>query len=232
MRVKPWVVLSECHTPDGTQLQLCQRGHEFVLRAGGRVLMGSHQRGSEAELARLCLEALDAARVENARVLVGGLGFGFTLRAALDRVGSQAQVTVSELVPEVIVWNRGPLGACAAEPLADPRVEVALGDVKLRLVGETQRYDAILLDVDNGPRAFTQAHNAWLYSKRGLKAAHQALRDGGVLGLWSATPDAAFSARLHSAGFQSACHVVRSHSQRGERHVIWVAVKRTAAAEG
>ena len=226
--MKPWVSLAASPAPDGTVLELCQRGHEYVIRAGGRILMGSHRPGSERAMAELTLDALPNERKVAANVLVGGLGCGFTLRATLDQLGAEARVTVSELLPAVVEWNRGPMGECSGLPVGDNRVQVVIGDIKQLLLRERQTFDAIMLDVDNGPQAFTQQSNAWLYSKCGLDASRRALRSRGVLSVWSAGPNEAFSTRLRAAGFDIRCHTVRSsNARRGERHTVWVAVKET-----
>jgi spermidine synthase len=155
--------------------------------------------------------------------LIGGLGMGFTLAAALRQVGESAQVVVAELVPAVVVWNRGPLGEHAGYPLKDPRVSVHEVDVARILTAERQAYDAILLDVDNGPEGLTRKQNDWLYSINGLNAAYLALRPKGVLAVWSASPDRVFLQRLKKVGFQVDEVRVRAHGKKGTRHIIWFA---------
>jgi spermidine synthase len=162
---------------------------------------------------------------QNPRVLIGGLGMGFTLAAALKTVGPAAQVVVAELVPEVVDWNRVLIGAPAGHPLKDPRVSVYIGDVADLIRQPADGFDAVLMDVDNGPEALVRRENDWLYSPPGLQAARAALRPRGVLAVWSATADRAFSTRLRQAGFQVQEHVVRPHrAGKGPRHVIWIAV--------
>ena len=148
---------------------------------------------------------------------------GFTLAAALRHVGNQAQVIVAELVPTVVAWNKGPLRECAGDPLRDPRVTVKEVDVARMLMAEQQSYDAILLDVDNGPEGLTRKENDWLYSMDGLNAAYTALRPQGVLAVWSAGPDQAFLQRLRKVGFEVDEVRVRAHGSKGARHIIWFA---------
>jgi spermidine synthase len=220
--MKPWIRIGEGQTPDGTVLELCQRGDEMMIRAGGQALMGSRSSGSESALAQLAIEKLGARA--GARVLIGGLGCGYTLRAGLDRLQADASVRVAELVPAVVTWNRGPLAGLAGRPLDDPRVTVVTADVANLVRSSSRAFDVILLDVDNGPIAFADHGNAWLYSHRGLCRVARALAPGGVLGVWSAGPDEAFSARLRASGFAAKCHEVRANpSGKGQRHAIWVA---------
>lgn len=213
--MRPWVLLDTAAAPDGAELTLYEHGGGYTIRAGGQDLMSSRTHGSEVELARL-------AGVERpgARVLVGGLGMGFTLRAALDHLGPEGRVTVAELVPAVVAWNRGPLGPLAGHPLADARVELFVGDVRAALA--RGGWDAVLLDVDNGPEAFTVEGNATLYGRAGLAAARRALRPGGVLAVWSAFEAPAFSRRLEDAGLRAEVVRVRAHAGRGARHVVYV----------
>ena len=221
----PWRRLGETALPGETQpMVLWQRDREFVIRVGAVALMSSTAHGSEEALAELACARL-AGRAE-ARVLVGGLGMGFTLAAALAHLGPGARVEVAELVPAVVAWNRGPLAHLAGEPLADPRVHVWEGDVAARVRAARGEFDAILLDVDNGPDAFTVAANARLYAPAGLAALHAALRPGGVLGVWSVAPDPEFTRRLGQAGFVAEEHVVRARRGRGGRHTLWLAARR------
>jgi spermidine synthase len=207
-------------------MQLMRRGRELAILVDGRQLMSSLVHGSEDALADL---ACDRLRRPDARILVGGLGMGFTLAAALRRLGPEGRVTVAELVPAVVGWNRGPLGAVAGYPLADARAAIAEGDVADVVRSEAGAWDAILLDVDNGPIALTRSTNAWLYTWQGLDAAHRALRPGGVLGVWSAAPDRGFTRRVDRAGFEVEALEVRSRGARGgHRHVVWVGVRRIA----
>lgn len=228
-RMKPWVQLEESKTPDGTVLALWQRGTEMVIRADGQPLMGNRCQASEVALSDLALEQLGER--PGARVLVGGLGFGYTLRAALDRLPAKATVVVAELSATVVRWNRGPLREFAGQPLSDPRVEVHQGDIVALLRSPKASFDVILLDVDNGPRAFTQGSNAWLYTQGGLVRIAQTLRPGGVLAVWSAGVDGTFIGQLRASGYEATAHRVRARINdkgegKGERHMIWTATPR------
>jgi spermidine synthase len=226
-RLKPWELLGEARTPDGTDLTLTRHDREFVIMANGKSLMSSRMHGSEQALASLALRGL---RVANAHVLVGGLGMGFTLRATLDLLREDATIVLAELVPAVVEWNRGALGPLAGDPLRDPRVRVELGDVAETLQASRNRFDAVLLDVDNGPDAFTATTNARLYGDSGLAAAHGALKDRGVLAVWSAWEDRRFEQRLRHAGFTVHVERVRGRLKKGgPKHTIFVASKASAA---
>lgn len=221
-----WELLDSGPVP-GTDavMELLRRGPELVIRVDGRELMGSKVHGSEDALADLACDRI-GERPE-ARVLIGGLGMGFTLAAALRRLGPEARVVVAELVPAVIEWNRGPLGEAAGHPLADPRAQVLEGDVGEAIRAEPGAWDAILLDVDNGPTGLTRSTNNWLYSWQGLDAAFEALRPGGVLGVWSAAPDRGFTRRVDRAGFDVVPVEVRARAERGGHlHVIWIGTRR------
>ncbi len=192
-----WELLDAAAVRDtGAELHLYRRGGEFSIRLEGRELMNSRVYASEEALGWLACERI--ADRPSARVLVGGLGMGFTLAAALSKLGPDADVIVSELVPEVVSWNRGALGELAKHPLRDPRVAVCAIDVAELLKVERDRYDAILLDVDNGPEALPQSGNRWLYDRAGLAAALGALRSGGVLAVWSAGSEWALRSRPRS----------------------------------
>ena len=219
----PWILLDSAQVPgNGGELLLYQRGDEFSIKILGRgELMNSRVHGSEDALAEhTCARLADSF---NPRLLIGGLGMGFTLAAALEHVGEQAQVTVAELVPAVVAWNRGPLGEKAGHPLRDPRVTVREMDVARLIKAGQQAYDAILLDVDNGPEGLTRKKNDWLYSLNGLYAAYAALRQQGVLAVWSAGPDRDFMQRLRKVGFEVEEVRVRAHGSKGARHIIWFA---------
>jgi len=219
----PWVLLDSAQVPgNGGELRLYQRGDEFSIRIVGHgELMNSRVHGSEDALAEhTCARLVGGS---NTRLLIGGLGMGFTLAAALRHLDDQAQVVVAELVPAVVAWNRGPLGEQAGHPLQDPRVTVREGDVARSIEAEQQAYDAILLDVDNGPEGLTRRENDWLYSMDGLNAAYAALRPQGVLAVWSAGPDKAFLQRLQKVGFEVDEVRVRAHGKKGARHIIWFA---------
>jgi len=220
--VKAWELLGETRTPDGTAMTLMRQDTELVILAGGKSLMSSRMHGSEEALAALACRTFRNA--DQPTVLVGGLGMGFTLRATLDLLPPDATVVVAELVPGVVEWNRGPLGPLAGYPLKDPRVVVESGDVGATLRASRDRFDAVLLDVDNGPDAFTTSHNAGLYSDRGLAAAHVALKANGVLAVWSAWEDRKFEQRLKYAGFAVAVERVRARLKKGgPRHTIFLA---------
>ncbi|MBS2029342.1 MAG: hypothetical protein JST54_15680 [Deltaproteobacteria bacterium] len=212
--MKPWLTLDSARTPDGAELTLQQRGDEFAIRAAGQVLMTSRSHGSEDQLASV---ALSGRKPSPKDVLVGGLGMGFTLRATLDKLGPNARVTVAELVPALVNWNRGPLAALAHGPLRDKRVIVVEGDVRTLLSPDA--FDAILLDVDNGPTALTIQSNEALYSKRGLEKLRASLRPGGRLALWSAAPVPAFVKKMHESGFDARMQPA------GARHVIFVGTR-------
>lgn len=208
----------------GTRLRLLKRNDEFSIRIAGSPgeLMNTRLHGSEDALAELACERV-ADRL-GARVLVGGLGMGFTLAAALAALGEDAEVVVAELVPGVVEWNRGALGGAAGHPLNDARTRVVVGDVGELLRGEPGGFDAILLDVDNGPEGLTRRENDWLYSPKGLAAAQRALRPDGVLAVWSAGEDPAFTERLRRVGLLVETVTVRAQRPgKGARHCIWLA---------
>jgi spermidine synthase len=220
--VKPWEVLGETEAPDGTAMALTRRDREYVILANGKSLMSSLMHGSEEALATLACARLRA--VDEPSVLVGGLGMGFTLRATLDAMPADAVVTVAELVPAVVEWNRGPLGPLAGHPLNDKRVRVFGGDVSAVLASSRGRFDAILLDVDNGPAPFTAAANAGLYDDRGLAAARAALKSDGVLAIWSAWDNRKFVQRLRYARFTVTVEHVRGRLKKGgPHHTIFLA---------
>ncbi len=206
-------------------MTLHRRGEEFVIRVDRNELMNSRLHASEDAMATLaCAELRAPAR---ARVLVGGLGMGFTLAATNAALPDSAEVHVAELMEAVVRWNEGPLGECAGRPLEDPRVRVIVDDVGEVLRRSTDTYDAVLLDVDNGPDGLTQPSNGWLYDAAGLERIRTSLRAGGILCVWSAAPDAAFTRRLRTAGFDPKTHVVRARPNgKGARHTIWVAPRK------
>lgn len=207
--------LGETPAPDGTPLSLHRHGDDWIIRTRGRDLMTSRTHGSEEEMARITCGS------DTTEVLVGGLGLGFTLRAALD-AAPRARVTVAELVPGLVTWHEGPLGGCAGHPLRDPRTQLHLGDVAELLRGGPPRWDAVLLDVDNGPDAFTRDPNAGLYTLAGLRRIRAALRPGGVLAVWSAYRAGTFPPRLAAAGLRAEEVPVRAHAGRGARHVVYL----------
>ncbi|MGB5165399.1 MAG: hypothetical protein WBN61_09095 [Woeseiaceae bacterium] len=219
----PRTLLGTAVIPDTkTELQLFQSGELFSIKIPGRGdLMNSRVHGSEKALADLACEKL--GNKKNPRLLIGGLGMGFTLAAALKAVGPGAEVVVSELVPEVVEWNRTLIGAPAGNPLSDKRSKVIVGDVADIIRQEPAGFDAILMDVDNGPEGLVRRENDWLYSAAGLRATRAALRSNGVLTVWSSSPDRAFSKRLRQAGFDVSERVVRPHrAGKGPRHHIWI----------
>jgi len=221
----PWLFLESAQVPgNGGELGLYRRGEEFSIRVGNRELMNSRVHGSEEALA-----AMACARIVGRfapRILIGGLGMGYTLAAALRGLGTEGSVTVAELVPTVVAWNRGPLSALAGHPLQDGRVTVQEVDVAGILRAASQAYDAILLDVDNGPEGLARKENDWLYARPGLEAAHTALRPAGVLAVWSAAPHPVFAQRLRRVGFTAdEVKVPARSSGKGRRHTIWLAVR-------
>lgn len=219
----PWQLVDTGKIPGkGTELQLYQREGEFSISiAGAGVLMSTWAHQSEDALAELACRKI-AGRFRP-RVLIGGLGMGFTLAAALRHLGENAEVVVAELVPVVVEWNRGALGEYSGHPLRDQRTTVREGDVAKILRAERQAFDAILLDVDNGPEGLTRKKNDWLYSTDGLSEAYSALRPEGMLAVWSAGPDRDFMQRLKKIGFKVKQSRVREHDNKGDLHAIWLA---------
>ena len=218
-----WSLLDTATVPgDGGELKLMQRGTEYSIMSGPVVLMSSRLSGSEEALATLA-----AARLQNRprpRVLIGGYGMGFTLRAALKAFGPGASIVVGELVPAVVAWARGPMAHLSGDSLADPRLTLREGDVTTMIAGANGVYDAILLDVDNGPEGLSRAGNDRLYDPQGLAAARRALSPGGLLLIWSSYRDERFTKRLRQAGFAVEELSVRATGgAKGDRHVIWVA---------
>ena len=219
----PWVQLGSAKVPGGGELRLMQRGHEFSIMAGSIELMSSRLSGSEESLASLTCERL--AGRPGMRVLIGGLGMGFTLRKALAMVGPDAKLTIAELVPEVVAWARGPLESIHKESLSDPRVTIFEGDVGDLIHDAAERYDAILLDVDNGPEGLMRKANDDLYDDYGLAEARDALKSGGILSVWSSAPHSTFTKRLKTAGYGVEELRVFANGKRGARHVIWIATR-------
>lgn len=209
-------VLGQTLAPDGTVLRLARRDNEYIILANGKSLMSSRMHGSEEALATLACHRLRP--LEQPCVLIGGLGMGFTLRATLDLLPPDAVVVVAEIVPAVVEWNRGPLGPLAAHPLKDKRVRIEVGDVAVTLRSGHGKFDAVLLDVDNGPTAFTTLDNAWLYDDRGIAAARAALKLDGVLAVWSAREDRKFENRLRYGRFAVQVESVRGRLKKGGPH--------------
>lgn len=218
-----WELVETAKIPgDGADMQLYQREAEFSISvAGSGVLMNTWAHQSEDALAELACRKI--RKRPRPRVLVGGLGMGFTLAAALRHLGPTAEVVVAELVPAIVTWNRGPLGDHAGHPLQDARTTVKVGDVAKVIRGERQGFDAIMLDVDNGPNGFTSQKNDWLYTTDGLTEAYTALRPAGILAVWSAGPSRNFRERLRKVGFTvQQCRVPEQDNQ-GDLHAIWLA---------
>ncbi|WP_158768463.1 hypothetical protein [Paraglaciecola sp. L1A13] len=222
----PWTLLDTAAIPNnGGELKFSQRDKEFSIRLSGirGELMNSRVYNSEKVLSELGCSHLKNRK--NAHVLVGGLGMGYTLSSALKAVDETSQVTVAELIPEVVKWNQGPLGNCAGNPLQDPRTTVCVGDVKMLLNTQKPTYDAILLDVDNGPEGLTHSDNNWIYSEAGLKEIYQVMKDQAMLAIWSAGPDYLFEVRLKKIGFKVDTRVVRARPGKGSKHTIFLAKK-------
>ncbi|WP_411197059.1 spermidine synthase, partial [Rhizobium sp.] len=221
----PWIQLDSATIPgENGELRLKQRGSEFSIMLGANELMNSRLSGSEEALATLSWERIKAH--PKPRILIGGLGMGFTLRAALAVLPEDAGVTVAELVPAVVAWARGPMAEVFKGCLDDPRVDIHQGDVGGAIRAGKAAFDAILLDVDNGPDGLTRKSNDRLYDFGGLRAARDALRPGGVLAVWSSGPDPDFTRRLKDSGFSVDAVNTRANGKRGgARHVIWLAVK-------
>jgi spermidine synthase len=221
----PWLQLDTARVPGADiQLRLMQRGAEFSMMLGQNELMSSRLSGSEEALATLACRRIEA--VKSPHLLIGGLGMGFTLRAALAVLGSDARIMVAELVPAVIAWARGPMADIFGDSLDDPRASIREADVVDVIRSHDSAFDAILLDVDNGPEGLIRKANDALYDLKGLNAIRRALRPGGVLAVWSSGPNSQFSKRLRAAGFDVNEVAVRATTQRsGSRHVIWFATK-------
>lgn len=218
-----WTLLGEAKIPGTEQLIFLYQGKDdFSIKlARGQELMNTRKHGSEDALGELpCKRLKNPAK---AKVLIGGLGMGFTLAAVLRSVGAAAEVTVAELVPEVVEWNRGPLGEFSGYPLNDPRTQIYVGDVARLMKQSTAQFDVIALDIDNGPEGLTRASNNWLYSLMGVASAQKALKPGGVLAYWSAAPDDDFHDLLKSCGLLVDQVHVYAHGNKGARHTLWLA---------
>lgn len=221
----PWELIGRADVPDGGgELRLYKHGRDFSIRVDGYELMNSRVHGSEEVLAAMACEMVEGR--PKPRILIGGLGMGFTAAAALHRMPEDSEIVVAEIVPAVVEWNRGPLSDLAGRPLEDPRIVVREVDIARILQDENQAYDAILLDVDNGPDGLTRQGNSWLYSGAGLQAAYETLRPAGVLAVWSAGQDQAFTQRLKRAGFKVTENRVRARAGRkGGHHTIWLGIR-------
>ena len=241
----PWQLIDRAEIPkrsarqgQGTeisadsQMSLYRRGEEYSIRVDSWELMNSRRVSSEQEIATAACQRLGLGGAPSSTtggserppcVLIGGLGMGYTLRAALDHVPQASRVIIAELVPDVVRWNREHLGHLAGEPLADARVEVYLGDVADRIRQSPESHDAIVLDVDNGPQAKPSNSEGWLYSQEGLDAIRSSLRPRGVLSIWSAGPSTGFAKRIEGRGFAVEEIRCRSRGKKGKRHVSWLA---------
>ncbi len=221
----PWSLLDSAHVPGGREaLRVMRRGTEFSIKLGQSELMNSRLSGSEEALATIACERIRDR--SEPRILIGGLGMGFTLRAALAALGPAARIVVAELVPAILVWARGPLAEIFGGSLTDPRVTVCEADVSHLIRSDRPIFDAILLDVDNGPEGLTRETNDRLYDLNGLRAARSALRPGGILAVWSSGPNLKFTGRLRKAGFEVEEIKVRANgSGGGARHMIWIATR-------
>jgi spermidine synthase len=221
----PWSQIDTARVPDSdVELRLMRRGAEFSMMLGQNELMNSRLSGSEEALATLACRQIEAVKAPH--LLIGGLGMGFTLRAALAVLGSEARIVVAELVPAVIAWARGPMKDIFGESLSDSRADIRQADVIKVIKSQEKTFDAILLDVDNGPEGLIRKANDALYDATGLQAIHRALRPAGVLAVWSSGPNPKFTKRLRDAGFSVNEVAVRATTKRsGARHVIWFATK-------
>ena len=221
--MRHWTHMGEAPIPGSDRTLILYRGKDdFSIKiSNGFELMNTRKHGSEDALGSLPCRRLK--QPGSARVLIGGLGMGFTLAAVLASVGPQAEVTVAELIPEVVEWNRGPLGEFSGRPLDDPRTRIYTGDVAKLIRRSSGCFDVIALDVDNGPEGLTNKANDWLYSLAGIAAAQNALVPAGILAYWSADPDHAFQDRLRRCGFVVEELRVAAHGNKGPRHTIWLA---------
>ena len=218
----PRELIGTAQIPGGEELKLVKHGRDFIIMLGRNELISSRMSGSEEALANMTCERLKSR--EAPHFLIGGYGMGFTLRAALKQLGPKAKITVAELAPEIIDWARGPMAELHAGCLDDPRVKLVIDDVTRVIDKGAGRYDAILLDVDNGPDGLVRDDNDKIYSRSGLERAKAALRHGGVLAVWSAAPDDRFARRLENTGFKVDEVTVRARSNgKGPKHVIWFA---------
>ena len=217
-----WRLLETAQIPEGGKLRLMRRGAEFSIMLDDKELMNSRRGGSEEALAALACERV--RRRKEPQILIGGLGMGFTLRAALAALGRDARITVAELVPDIVSWTRGPLAEVFGESLADPRIRIQQTDVGKVITSGMSAFDAIILDVDNGSEGITRKANDALYTIGGLRAARAALRPEGVLAVWSSGPSLAFMQRLRNTGFEVEEMKVRANGSRGgARHIVWLA---------
>ena len=218
----PRELIGTAEVPGGPPLRLFRRGTDFMIVLERNELMSTRMSGSEVALGTMTCDRLSNRPAP--RLLIGGYGMGFTLRAVLERLGADARITVAELVPGIIEWARGPMAELTAGCLDDPRVTLDMGDVAESIRRTSGEYDAIMLDVDNGPDGLTRPANDGIYSARGLAAAMHALKPGGTLAIWSAAPDPLFARRLAKAGFAVDEVRVRARDNgKGATHIIWFA---------
>ncbi|MEY4829057.1 MAG: hypothetical protein RLZZ562_853 [Planctomycetota bacterium] len=220
----PNELVGTAKVPGGGELRCWRHDGDFSIRIDGIELMSSRVHGSEEAMAELAIERLGSRR--NPRVLVGGLGMGFTLARALQLAGPESIVDVVEVVPEIVQWNRELFGHCAGHPLKDPRTRLHMGDVNSRISEVNGLYDVMLLDVDNGPDGLVRGDNDRIYSRRGLDRAWTAMRPGSVLAVWSSRSDDRFADRLARGGFQVTEHHVRARRTKGPVRTIWIAWRR------
>jgi spermidine synthase len=222
----PWLHIDSAVVPGAdVELRLMRRGDEFSMMLGDNELMNSRLSGSEEALATLTCRRIES--VKQPEILIGGLGMGFTLRAALAVLGPEARIMVAELVPAVIAWAQGPMAPLFGGSLSDPRASVREADVVDVIRSHASAFDAILLDVDNGPEALIRKGNDSLYDWKGLKSIYRALRPAGVLAVWSSGPNPAFSKRLREVGFEvNEVNVRATTKRKGARHLIWFATRR------
>ncbi|HIF73099.1 MAG TPA: hypothetical protein EYQ61_11170 [Dehalococcoidia bacterium] len=220
--MKPWITVGEAVSPDGTRLELVEHDGEYIIRADDLPLMSTRMHYSEVELARIVCKKLKPG----AKLMIGGLGLGYTLRSALDLLPKDGKVVQVELVPEVIDWNKGPLAPFADHPLDDKRTILELADVTKVIRGARNEYDSIMLDVDNGPSPLVNEKNGWLYSDQGLLAIRSALKNGGQVAIWSADDEPRFISRMKRNGFRAQKHMIQTHKGKGGiRHVIFTGRK-------
>ena len=220
--MKQRTILGQASIPGGDRLLKLYQGKDdcTIVISGRGELMSTRRHASEDALGTLACQQLKNS--DAASVLIGGLGMGFTLAAVLGATGAKSSVVVAELVPEVVEWNKGPLGLHSGNPLADPRTTIYHGDVSDLLRSATPSYDVIALDVDNGPEALSSSGNDWLYSVEGIGCASESLNKDGVLAYWSATPDASFAKRLRSCGLRVSEKSIFAHGNKGTKHTIWL----------
>ena len=220
--MKPWNTVGEAMSPDGTRLELVEHDGEYIIKADDLPLMSTRMHFSEMELARLVCTKLKS----NAKVMIGGLGLGYTLRSALDLIPKDGVVVQVELVPEVIEWNKGPLGPFNNHPLKDTRTKIVQDDISKVIRQSQNNYDSIMLDVDNGPSTLVNERNAWMYTNQGLQSIRNALKNKGKVAIWSANDEPRFISHMKRNGFLAEKHHIQAHKGKGGiRHVIFTGRK-------